>query len=50
MHSALRNALYSYDQGPDFDDISSFFPCVVDDVTQYINLGCEAQALKIVNL
>ena len=26
-------------QGPDFDDMSSFFPCEIDDAIQYINLG-----------
>ena len=35
-------------QGPDFDDISSFCPCEIDDAIQYINLGYEAQAPKIV--
>ena len=37
-------------QGPDFDDMSSFFPCEIDDVIQYINLGYGAQAPKIVIL
>jgi hypothetical protein len=27
------------DQGPDFDDMSSFFPCEIDDAIQYVNLG-----------
>ena len=35
-------------QGPDFDDMSSFFPCEIDDAIQYINLGYGAQAPKIV--
>jgi hypothetical protein len=37
---------YSNDdyQFPDFDDVSSFFPCKIDDSIQYINLGCRAQA------
>jgi hypothetical protein len=26
-------------QGPDFDDMSSFFSCETDDAIQYINLG-----------
>ena len=26
-------------QGQDFDDMSSFFPCEIDDAIQYINLG-----------
>ena len=33
-------------QGPDFDDMSSFFPCEIDDAIQYINLGYGAQAPK----
>ena len=40
----------SYNQGPDFDDMSSFFPCEIDDAIQYINLGYGAQAPKIVIL
>ena len=38
---------YYYHQGPDFDDISSFFPCEIDDAIQYINLGYGSQAQKI---
>ena len=38
------------DQGPDFDDMSSFFPCKIDDVIQYINRGYGSQAPKIVIL
>ena len=38
----------SYNQGPNFDDMSSFFPCEIDDAIQYINLGYGAQAPKIV--
>ena len=34
------------DQGPDFDDMSSFFPWEIDDAIQYINLGYGAQAPK----
>ena len=37
-------------QGPDFDDMSSFFPCEIDDAIQYINLRCGVQAPKIVIL
>ena len=37
-------------QGPDFDDMSSFFPCEIDDAIQYINLGYGAQDPKIVIL
>ena len=29
--------------GPDFDYMPSFFPCEIDDATQYINLGYGAQ-------
>ena len=36
--------------GTDFDDMLSFFPCEIDDAIQYINLGCGAQAPKIVTL
>ena len=38
------------DQGPDFDDMSSFFPCEIDDAIQYINLGYGVQAPIIVIL
>ena len=41
---------FFYQQGPDFDDMSSFFPCEIDDAIQYINLGYGAQAPKIVIL
>ena len=40
----------SHNQGPDFDDISSFFSCEIDDAIQYIILGYGAQAPKIVIL
>ena len=33
-----------HNQGPDFDDMSSFYPCKIDDAIQYINLGYGAQA------
>ena len=42
--------LLSHLQGPDFDDMSSFFPCEIDVAIQYINLGYGAQAPKIVIL
>ena len=49
--SALQgNFFVSYYLGPDFDDVSSFFPCEIDDAIQYINLGYGAQAPKIVIL
>ena len=37
-------------QGPDFDDMSSFFPCKIDDAIQYFNLKYGVQAPKIVIL
>ena len=37
-------------QGPDFDDMSYFFPCEMDDAIQFITLGYGAQARKIVIL
>ena len=41
--------MYVNDQGPDFNDMSSFFPCEIDDAIQYINLGYGARAPKIVS-
>jgi hypothetical protein len=37
-------------QGPDFDDMSSFFPCETDDAIKYINLGYGVQDSKVVIL
>jgi len=37
-------------QSPDFDDMSSFFPCEIDDGIEYINLGYGAQTPNIVIL
>ena len=37
-------------QGPDFDDMSPFFPYKIDEAIQYTNLGYGAQAPKIVIL
>jgi hypothetical protein len=31
----------SYQQGPDFDDMSSFFPGILCDARKYINPGDE---------
>ena len=45
----LSKYVYHY-QGPDVDDMSSFFPCKIDDAIQYINLGYGAQTPKIVTL
>ena len=39
-----------HNQGPDFDDMSSFFPCEIDNAIQYSNLGYGAQSPKIVIL
>ena len=39
-----------YNQGPDIDDMLSFFPCEIEYSIQYVNLGYEAQAPKIVIL
>ena len=39
-----------YDQGANFDDVSSFFPWEMDNAIQYINLGYGAQAPKVVML
>ena len=44
------DCVYTNVQGSDFDDMSSFFPCKIDDAIQYINLGYGAQAPKIVIL
>ena len=44
------NVFMFYDQGPNFDDVSSLFPCDVDSAIQYINLGYGAQTPKIVIL
>ena len=41
---------HTHKQGPDFDVMSSFFPCEIDDAIQYINLGYGSQAPKIVIL
>ena len=46
----MLNYLVSYDQGPDFEDMSSFFPCEIDNEIQYINLGYGEQASKIIFL
>ena len=49
LHIANADFIKNH-QGPDFDDISSFFLCEIDDAIQYINLGYGAQAPKIVIL
>ena len=37
----------THQQGPEFYDMSSSFPCEINDAIQYINLGYGAQAPKI---
>ena len=46
----LPNFAIIYHQDPDFDDMSSFFPCEIDNAIQYINFRYGAQAPKIVIL
>ena len=48
--SEIHHHHHRYHKGPDFDDMSPIFPCEKDDAIQYINLGCGAQAPKIVIL
>ena len=50
IHTRIIYSNVHYNQGPDFDDMSSFFSCEIDDVIQYTNLGYGAQAPKIVIL
>ena len=50
LHVQELISLHLAHQGPDFDDMSSFFPCEIDNAIQYINLGYGAQAPKIVIL
>ena len=47
MYVCMGKIRNSNEQGPDFDDISSFFPWEIDDAIQYINLGYGVQAPKI---
>ena len=49
-NSSLQEEGVSYQQGLDFHDMSSSFPCEIDNLIQYINLGYGAQAPKIVSL
>ena len=49
-YSLILKYSHGDNQGQDFDDMSSFFPCEIDDTIQYINLGYGAQAPKIVIL
>ena len=50
MRRSLDWAMEHYYQGADIDDMSSFFPCKIDDAIQYIYLEYGAQAKKIVIL
>ena len=50
IHILIKWNRYSHLQGPDFDEMSSFFPCEIYDAIQYINLGHGAQSPKIVIL
>ena len=45
-----RRRSFIHYQGPDFEDMSSFFPCEIDDAIHYISLGNGVQAPKIVIL
>ena len=46
----LNGIRYTNNQGPDFDEISSFFPYEIDDAVQYVSLGYGAKAPKIIIL
>jgi hypothetical protein len=38
---------FAYDQGPDFDDMSSFFHCIICGSFKYINPGYELLVTKM---
>ena len=44
--SPKKPAMNNNNRDPDFDNMSSFFPCEIDDAIQYINLGYGPQAPK----
>ena len=46
----MRKTKFGYYHGPDFDDMSSSFPCEIDDAIEYINLRYVAQAPEMVIL
>ena len=47
----FMNFIVCNNQSPNFDDMSSIFPCKIDDAIQYsINLGYGVQAPKILIL
>jgi hypothetical protein len=33
----VSRLFFPYQQGPDFDDLSSFFPCILCNARKYIN-------------
>ena len=45
-HSVTLNVKMYNNQDPDFDDMSSFFPCKMGDAIQYINLENRAPTPK----
>ena len=48
MQTLSSFMMITYNQVPEFDDMSSFFPCEMDDAIQYNNLGYGSQAPKII--
>jgi hypothetical protein len=47
LGSVRRNLFHSHEQGPDFDDMSSFFPCNLCVSLKYINSGDELLVTKM---
>jgi hypothetical protein len=47
---SIKLTIENHSQGPDFDDMSYFFPREIDDAIQYTNLEYGAQAPKMVIL
>ena len=45
-HMEVINNGICDNQGPDFDDMSSLFPCEIDDVIQYINHKLRERKVK----
>ena len=50
MEELMDGCTYGHKQGSDFDDMSSFFTCEIDEAIQYINILYGAQAPKIIIL
>jgi hypothetical protein len=46
-YQCLTLSVVSDDQGPDFDDMSSFFPCIICGSLKYINPGYELLVTKM---